>query len=343
MKVKDERKRRGSEAGGVATSSKRTKVKSEDLPEDDETQTTKRDNLNTHTITCAVKALLAFHKKKAESERKLPGADDERILIQITLQRIPGNSSPKPIQLSVPHPIHGDSDCQMCLFIKKEDKPLVKSLLMEDNPVEGLAKIITLDKLRTSYARFSQRRELLASYDLFLADERILPMLCKALGKTFFSRKKQPIPLCVTRHESLPHRVRRARDSTSLIIPSGTCVAVIVGNTNMTPKELVANIVAAASSAIEHIPRKWKNIQAIQVKTADSMSLPIFNKLPFGRIENDPAQADEPDASQKTDDSSSETKPAKKVRPAAEGSTVDTGTPKDIQKKKFATKSKKRK
>ena len=45
--------------------------------------------------------------------------------------------------------------------------------------VDGMAKIITLDKLRTDYKRFEQKRELLATYDMFLADDRILPMLCK--------------------------------------------------------------------------------------------------------------------------------------------------------------------
>ena len=44
--------------------------------------------------------------------------------------------------------------------------------------------MITLDALRADYARFEQRRDLLASYDLFLADDRILPMLCKVLTLT---------------------------------------------------------------------------------------------------------------------------------------------------------------
>ncbi len=113
-----------------------------------------------------------------------------------------------------------------------------------------MAKIISLDKLRTSYARFEQRRELLATYDLFLADDRILPMLCKVgltdvlysriaaqlrpgasqtLGKTFFSRKKQPVPIKMTRRGALHAAIARARASTSMFLPSGTSLAVIVG------------------------------------------------------------------------------------------------------------------
>ena len=43
-----------------------------------------------------------------------------------------------------------------------------------------------VDKLNPMSSRMSleQRRDLLASYDLFLADDRILPMLCKVLTLT---------------------------------------------------------------------------------------------------------------------------------------------------------------
>jgi ribosome biogenesis protein UTP30 len=71
-------------------------------------------------------------------------------------------------------------------------------MLLDSKPVRGLKQVVTLDELRRDFARFEQRRQLLDSHDLFLADDRILPMLTKALGKTFLARKRQPIPLKVT-------------------------------------------------------------------------------------------------------------------------------------------------
>ncbi len=45
---------------------------------------------------------------------------------------------------------------------------------------------MSLDRLRREYKEFKDRRELLSQYDLFLCDDRILPMMTKALGKAFF-------------------------------------------------------------------------------------------------------------------------------------------------------------
>lgn len=40
------------------------------------------------------------------------------------------------------------------------------------------------------------------------------------------------------------------------------------------------NVAAAVKGAVEHVPRKWKNIQAIYLKTADSVALPIYQTMP---------------------------------------------------------------
>jgi ribosome biogenesis protein UTP30 len=197
--------------------------------------------------------------------------------------------------LEIPHRLQGDGDREMCMFMKDAaDKKKAKALVMEgENKVDGMAKIITLDKLRTDYKRFEQKRELLATYDMFLADDRILPMLCKELGKTFFSRKKQPVAIQVTRPAALKSYVERARDSTYMFVSSGTCISITVGTTAMTKEELTANIMAVAPAAIAHVPKKWKNIQAIAVKTSTSDALPVFSKLPFSEMAIDAARADD--------------------------------------------------
>lgn len=40
------------------------------------------------------------------------------------------------------------------------------------------------------------------------------------------------------------------------------------------------NIAAAVKGAVEHVPRKWKNVQALYLKTNDSVALPIFQTMP---------------------------------------------------------------
>ena len=35
--------------------------------------------------------------------------------------------------------------------------------------------------------------------------------------------------------------------------------------------------------AVAHIPKKWSNVQALFLKTADSVALPIYQMLPSGQ------------------------------------------------------------
>ena len=54
----------------------------------------------------------------------------------------------------------------------------------------GIAKVLGVSKLRNNYKPHEAKRKLCDSYDLFLADERVIPVLPKLLGKTFFKTTK---------------------------------------------------------------------------------------------------------------------------------------------------------
>ena len=51
-------------------------------------------------------------------------------------------------------------------------------------------QIIPITKLKTNFKSFEAKRQLSASYDLFLADRRLYQMLPRLLGKKFFEKKK---------------------------------------------------------------------------------------------------------------------------------------------------------
>lgn len=50
--------------------------------------------------------------------------------------------------------------------------------------------MIPVAKLKTKYKTFEAKRQLSASYDVFLTDKRIYQMLPRLLGKKFFEKKK---------------------------------------------------------------------------------------------------------------------------------------------------------
>lgn len=59
----------------------------------------------------------------------------------------------------------------------KEAKKRVKQ-----EELSRVAKVVGLSKLKTKYESHESKRQLCAAYDLFVADERIIPSLPKLLG-----------------------------------------------------------------------------------------------------------------------------------------------------------------
>ena len=224
----------------------------------------------------ATRALLKHVRKQGGGKKQLIETH-ETVSLMIGLRAIPkkGNTG-KPLRIAIPHSLHGE-DPQICLFVKEEAAKLLKTRL-DKTPVPGLAKVIGLDKLRKTYKQYADKRELCASYDLFVADERILPMLAGQLGKTFFAAKKQPIAVKIQGNK-LDKSVKSARDSTFLYLGRGDCVAVRVGRTDFAEDDLAENVVAAMMGAVDRIKGGWGNIQCINLKTTSSVALPLYNSL----------------------------------------------------------------
>ena len=58
------------------------------------------------------------------------------------------------------------------------------------------------------------------------------------------------------------------------------CSAIKVAHTGQTIEQAVENVVGALSEITRIIPRGWNNIQSLNLKTSDSISLPIYTSLP---------------------------------------------------------------
>ena len=55
--------------------------------------------------------------------------------------------------------------------------------------------------------------------------------------------------------------------------------------TSMTPGQCVDNVLTVVSKLVEHIPKKWSNVQALHLKTSDSAALPIYQRAPAMQIQ----------------------------------------------------------
>ena len=242
-------------------------------------------------VAKAVNALLKYHEKQVETQDKSQlFGEDSVVQVQFTLEVAPVRNNPKPLRLVIPYEIYkvtdesvGDNleEPDVCLIVKDEAKPWLQEMIEKFPQHMGhIKKVLTLDSLRTKHKEFKQRRALMQRYSVFMADDRIVPMLMKALGKKFWEAKKQPIPIRITRKDSLPHMIRSALRSVYITLSAGTCVTAKGGYTGMPVHKLVENCIAISNQAAKKIPRGWANIRSIGIKTSQSTLLPVYNRTP---------------------------------------------------------------
>jgi ribosome biogenesis protein UTP30 len=86
------------------------------------------------------------------------------------------------------HPLVDPRSAGICL-ITKDPQREYKDLLAEKG-VKFVTRVVGVEKLKGKWKPFEARRMLLRENGLFLADERVVPLLPKLLGKAFFQAKK---------------------------------------------------------------------------------------------------------------------------------------------------------
>ena len=192
-------------------------------------------------VNKAVSALVKYHNSQAskkEDERSTMSllGNDRSVQVQFGLEVPPTDTSFKPVRVVIPNPIlqvaggddnEGLEEPDVCLIVKEESKARVKEMIEEFQEHMGcVKKVLGLDSLRKKHSRFQQRRELLQKYDVFMADDRILPMLTSALGKDFVKAKKLPIPINITRKEALPFAIQNSLSATYMTVSRGTSITV---------------------------------------------------------------------------------------------------------------------
>lgn len=99
-----------------------------------------RSRLDGAHVRLAVAALLKHVKSSGSGKQSLLENEGEIILAQVSLHKIPGKVSAKPIRIPIPHPLRQREDCDMCLFVKDSAKKALKEKLEKD-PVQSLSKV----------------------------------------------------------------------------------------------------------------------------------------------------------------------------------------------------------
>jgi len=226
-------------------------------------------------VKLAVSALHAHLNDREEKKDELFTSDESMFLV-LGVKKIPGVEK-KPRKIAIPHAYNTNSD--ICL-ISKEPGKTVKAKLQELG-VTSITKVISLTKLRKEYKTFALKRDLLASYDMFLCDDRIYHFAVKSLGKQFFKHRKEPIPIRLT-YKDWKTEISKSVNCSLLRLGHGPCSTVKVGNIKeQSEKELIENAVHLMKMIGSKIPGAWNNVKCFHLKSSTSVALPVYQSCPL--------------------------------------------------------------
>ncbi|PKU44995.1 ribosomal l1 hypothetical protein [Limosa lapponica baueri] len=234
----------------------------------------------------AVEALLAFARSKAKGNALLLN-ESENIQLLVTVWKVPGVA--QVIKIPLPHGIRPET-AEVCLFTKDEPnlsaeqtENLYRKLLIQ-NGIKSISQVreryggavISYKTLKKEYKLFEAKRRLLNRFDLFLSDDRIRRLLPSHLGKHFYERKKAPLSVNLKARNLAKELQKHIQGTTLPVTNKGCCYTARVGHTGMKADEILDNIIAAAEVIAKKLPKNWKNVKVLHLKTLKSVALPIF-------------------------------------------------------------------
>lgn len=230
------------------------------------------------------KALLEY-LKKTKSNAELFDVPT-KILLTVTFKLIPIVKN-KVVKIKVPNGLKFPNQ-DVCLFVRDlkrgerdyEPSQVHFKELLASKGIDYISEVIPLKCLKLEYRQIEAKKNLCNKYDLFLADDRIFGNLPRTLGRDFARRKRIPIQVKMTAKDLKKELDQAVNNAYMVITGKGSCSLVHIANSNMTDKEIAANILMAAKVFAEVVPGGAENIRNIYIKTEDSPSLPVYIAKP---------------------------------------------------------------
>lgn len=165
--------------------------------------------------------------------------------------------------------------------------------------------------MKAKFKAYEAQRKLFSEHDVFLADDRIINRLPKALGKTFFkTTTKRPIPVVlmaqrekvdgkrvalpkgfmVKKNKRDPTENVNARPTAEIVkevekaigaalvhLTPSTNTAIKVGYAGWEPEKIAENITVVVKELVERfVPQKWSNVRSFYIKGPETAALPVY-------------------------------------------------------------------
>lgn len=155
----------------------------------------------------------------------------------------------KSIHANLPHRPSGVDICLIVKDLKKTDYNASTDLWKRKwrsgaaNTSDLSVTFLPISELKLCYQSFESKRKLAATFDIFLADNRIVHHLPTNLGKAFYGKARDKIPMPVSLNgKDLVKAVQNALNSCLVNFSGkGTTQSVVIGNTSLSNSELKEN------------------------------------------------------------------------------------------------------
>jgi len=127
-------------------------------------------------------------------------------------------------------------------------------------------KVIDSDELTRLATNKRESRKLINSFDFFLADTKLMPVVGKVLGQLLGPRGKMPTP--VPFNAPIDSFLERFRSSVRVRVKNSLSMSCKIGDESMEDAELASNAHAVLSGIEKKLPNGDKNIRKVLIKTS---------------------------------------------------------------------------
>ncbi|KAI7897735.1 ribosomal protein L1p/L10e family-domain-containing protein [Cokeromyces recurvatus] len=223
----------------------------------------------------AIDALYKYREQNVSSNNLLESDEENGIYVEISTHKIMNKSQIKRKKIPLPHSPYPE-DIEIC-YITKDDEKSIEEKVKSGN-VTSIKKVVNTRTLGTVYKAYEAKRKLLASYDLFMVDDRISHMVLNLIGSKFVQRNK--VPIAIKGNGSLKHQVEKALQATYVKLHNGLITRVLIGNFGMSKEEVLKNYEVAVPEIVKIAAHEWDQVEMISVHGLNSPLLPIYTALP---------------------------------------------------------------
>ncbi|BAM42407.1 60S ribosomal L1/L10a protein [Theileria orientalis strain Shintoku] len=145
---------------------------------------------------------------------------------------------------------------KVCVFGDAVHCDEAKALGVDYVDLEGLKKF-NRNKLMV--------KKLANSYSAFLASQSLLPQIPRFLGPGLNKAGKFPTQLLHT--DKMEDKINELKATVKFQLKKVLCMGVAVGNVEMSPEQLRANIVLSLNYLVSLLKKNWNNIKGLTIKS----------------------------------------------------------------------------